>query len=241
MQYAIISEAGSREKNEDYAGGVMRENSEEGCFVLCDGLGGHGQGEVASRLIVGEILSRYEKKDCEAEFLERAMVESHASLLQLQKEKHAQSEMKTTAVVLLVKEKEIRWCHVGDSRLYFFEKGKLKQRTLDHSVPQMLVTAGEIKEKAIRHHPDRNRLLRVMGMEWDNPKYTLSEPVAKGEKQAFLLCSDGFWELIEEKQMAKCLKKAKSPEEWLLSMKGIVLKNGKNSDMDNFTAVAVMI
>lgn len=241
MQYAIMSEAGSREENEDYADGIMQENTEEGCFVLCDGLGGHGQGEVASHLIVGEILTRYKKSGCETEFLERAMMESHASLLQLQKEKHAQSEMKTTVVVLLVNETEIRWCHVGDSRLYFFEKGKLKQRTLDHSVPQMLVTAGEIREKEIRHHPDRNRLLRVMGMEWDSPKYTLSEPVARGTKQAFLLCSDGFWELIEEKQMEKCLRKARNPEEWLLSMEEIVLKNGESSDMDNFTAVAVMI
>ena len=148
--------------------------------------------------------------------------------------------MKTTAVVLCIDEM-IRWCHVGDSRLYYFKKKKLIQRTLDHSVPQMLVYAGEIKEKEIRNHPDRNRLLRVMGMEWTSNSYTLSDPVEKTGEQAFLLCSDGFWELIVEKEMQKCLKKAKTPEEWLELMKQIILKNGSNRDMDNFSAVAVWL
>ena len=65
----------------------------------------------------------------------------------------------------------------------------------------MLVAAGEIDEKEIRHHPDRNRLVRVMGMEWDEPKYQVSEPMPEEPGQAFLLCSDGFWENIEEEQI----------------------------------------
>ena len=95
----------------------------------------------------------------------------------------------------------MQWGHVGDSRLYYFKNGRIVKRTLDHSVPQMLVAAGEIDEKEIRHHPDRNRLVRVMGMEWDEPKYQVSEPMPEEPGQAFLLCSDGFWENIEEEQI----------------------------------------
>ena len=149
--------------------------------------------------------------------------------------------MKTTAVVLQIRENDIQWAHVGDSRLYVFHKNKYKDRTRDHSVPQMLVNAGEIKEKDIRNHPDRNRLLRVMGIEWDKPKYVLSDSIEKKDGLAFLLCSDGFWELIEEKQMEKCLKKSKSAKQWLESMKEIVLKQGIGTDMDNFTAITVLV
>lgn len=241
MQSAMISEQGNREINEDFVGKIEDTVHGTGCFVLCDGLGGHGHGEVASRLVVESICGTYSAGGQREDFLQSAVCEGQNKLLALQKEWHEQSEMKTTVVLLKVGEREMQWCHVGDSRLYYFEKNKLRQRTLDHSVPQMLVSAGEIKEKEIRHHPDRNRLLRVMGMEWDSPKYALSEPVPKADRQAFLLCSDGFWELIDEKAMQKCLKKAKTPEEWLALMRGIVLKNGKNTDMDNFSAIAVFV
>ena len=79
-------------------------------------------------------------------------------------------------------------------------------RTIDHSIPQMLALAGEIKEKEIRRHPDRNKLLRVVGTDWENPQYEISEDVEKTGGEAFLLCSDGFWENITEKEMVKCLK-----------------------------------
>ncbi len=103
----------------------------------------------------------------------------------------------------------------------------------------MLVAAGEIDEKEIRHHPDRNRLVRVMGMEWDEPKYQVSEPMPEEPGQAFLLCSDGFWENIEEEQMEACLQKSANPHEWLERMEKIVVKNGRGTNMDNYSAIVV--
>ena len=60
-------------------------------------------------------------------------------------------------------------------------------------------------------------------------------------RQAFLLCSDGFWELIEEKKMEATLKHAFDPDGWLASMREIVCKNGRGTNMDNYSAVAVWI
>ena len=114
-------------------------------------------------------------------------------------------------------------------------------RTLDHSIPQMLVMSGEITESEIRNHPDRNILLRVMGAEWDGPAYELLKPVPLRKCQAMLLCSDGFWELIDEACMCDCLKKSNSVEEWMAYMSEIVKINGKDKDMDNYTAVAVWV
>lgn len=239
MQYAMLSEQGNRPINEDYVGYNVNSDKVAGCFVLCDGLGGHGHGEVASKLVTETILARYCNGGSETEFISNAMKEGQEKLLTLQKEQHAKSEMKTTVVVLKISEREIQWSHIGDSRLYYFEKGKLIQRTKDHSVPQMLVAAGEIKEKEIRHHPDRNRLLRVVGTEWSGHQTIEITTIEKKCRQAFLLCSDGFWELIEEKYMQKYLKKAKTPEAWLELMSKMVLKNGQGKEMDNYSAIAV--
>ena len=115
----------------------------------------------------------------------------------------------------------------------------MKFRTLDHSVPQMLVKSGEIKESEIRNHPDRNRLLRALGLETDRQLYELQEPYPLRKCQAFLLCSDGFWELIEEEKMCSFLKKAESADEWLRLMNEEVQKNGAGKNMDNNSAIAV--
>ena len=152
--------------------------------------------------------------------------------------------MKTTLVVLWVGNRQIRWGHIGDSRLYRFQRGIFGTkifRTFDHSVPQMLVAAGTIKEKEIRHHEDRNRLLRVMGIEWDSPRYELGsiKPARKG--QAFLLCSDGWWEWIEEEGMKKTLQEASCVGDWMESMEKEVRNHGKGSEMDNFSAIGVWI
>ena len=103
----------------------------------------------------------------------------------------------------------------------------------------MLVLSKEIKESQIRNHPDRNILLRVLGIEWDDPMYELLVPISLKKCQAFLLCSDGFWELIEEKEMCELLKKSSSVEEWLFSMVEVVKKNGVGRNMDNYSAIAI--
>ena len=71
--------------------------------------------------------------------------------------------------------------------------------------------------------------------------YELSAPIPLKKCQAFLLCSDGFWELIEEKAMCESLKRAASVEAWLKEMAETVRKNGESRNMDNFSAIAVWL
>lgn len=237
--YDLLSNAGGRENNEDSVG--MYQNEQEYCFVLADGLGGHGKGEVASRLAVETCVNVFAREGAGEEVLSQSFDQAQQAILKGQKEDYHAQDMKTTLVLLHVGEEGIWWGHIGDSRLYYFKNKKLAERTLDHSVPQMLVAAGQIKEKQIRNHPDRNRLLRVLGIDWDAPKYQIGEMTAREGSQAFLLCSDGFWELIDEKKMQHCLKKAKTPGQWLMLMEEIVNKNGQGKNMDNYSAVAVWL
>lgn len=236
MQYHLFTDQGKRNNNEDYIG--MTERDGNVLFVLADGLGGHGKGEVASKLVVEQTIEYYRSGD-KPPSLAECIVHSQKELLDLQEREDARDGMKTTIVVLEMSQDQARWAHVGDSRLYVFRRGKLQLRTYDHSVPQMLVATGEIKEKDIRHHVDRNRLLRVMGIPWKKPMYTVSEDYTVKPKTAFLLCTDGFWEWMEEKEMEKLLKKADTPEQWIDAMVKEIWKKGEGHSMDNLSAIAV--
>ena len=239
VKFSMLSDMGSRSNNEDNIG--MYQDGDSYCFILADGLGGHGKGEVASQLAVDAVIEQFTKGGRQEGFLDVVFAKAQEKIMARQEEDRACMDMKTTLVVMDVEENRIQWGHIGDSRLYFLQNGKIRVRTLDHSVPQMLVAVGEIKEKEIRHHPDRNRLLRVLGVEVEELKHQVSEPINREGRQAFLLCSDGFWELIEEKKMEATYKKASTPEEWLQEMQKIVMKNGKNTNMDNYSAIAVWI
>lgn len=238
LDFMIFTDQGDRDKNED----SVRQAEKNGvrCFVLCDGLGGHGKGELASQYVANFVRAYFLQCESVDEFFSDVLDKAQAGLMEEQRKLGAQFEMKTTATLLLIYGNKYRYAHVGDSRIYHFRKNKVLTRTLDHSVPQMLALAGEIKEKQIRSHPDRNRLLRVMGIDWDSPRYETCDEGELKDGDAFLLCSDGFWEPITEKEMCKALKTAPNAEAWVDKMKDIVLKNGAGTNMDNFSAAAVI-
>ena len=232
--FAEYTNKGDREINEDSIGHIA--NGDNGFFVLADGLGGHGGGEIASQLVVNKAKEYYKKNPDD---ISGCFVESQNALVSEQRAKNAFDELKTTMVCLSIHDGKALWGHVGDSRLYHFVSGKICGRTFDHSVPQMLAKIGEIREKDIRGHVDRNRLIRVLGMEWNEPKYELSNEIVLCGNDTFLLCSDGFWELITESEMEKALKRAVSPDQWIEMMSTKILKNGTGRNMDNFSAIAV--
>jgi serine/threonine protein phosphatase PrpC len=241
LTYEMLSERGGREINEDAAACLRRED--EYCFVVADGLGGHGQGDAAAQKVTEVFEQALAAPAAEDEdggaFLAATLDRAQQEILDMQAREKSSLGMKTTAVALSIRDGRCRWIHVGDSRLYVFAGGRVLTRTLDHSVPQMLVLAGEIKEKQIRRHPDRNRLLRALGVEWETPPYVLAEEKKLADCQAFLLCTDGFWEWIKEKKMCALLKKSATAGEWLEAMRRAVLKAGAKHDMDNYTAIAV--
>ena len=240
ITYAKLTGIGGRETNEDST--TIAPQGDSCCFVVADGLGGHGRGEVASQTVTAVFESEFARNEQNAdEFLRHAFTAAQNAVMDLQRAEHARFEMKTTAVALVIVGEKCAWGHIGDSRLYMFKKNKVKVRTLDHSVPQMLALSGEISEKKIRKHPDRNKLLRVIGIEWDSPRFEVSNELALSDCQAFLLCSDGFWELVDEKRMCSFLKKAQDADDWLRMMNAEVEKNGAGTDMDNYTAITVIL
>ena len=206
MEYKAYTDKGTRDHNEDDCG--ISSYGDAHCLVVADGLGGHGGGDVASKCAVDAVCTLFMERGFSDHFFADAFSGAQNAILEQQALTQRFSTMKTTLVVLVVDNGWIHWAHIGDSRLYIFRGKRLLRRTLDHSVPQMLAQAGEIREADIRHHPDRNRLMRVMGVR------------------------------IEEDDMLRTLKESATPQQWLSQMNRIILENGRGQEMDNYTAIA---
>ncbi len=245
MDWAKLTHPGTRPVNEDSLG----DEQSQGLwgFVVADGLGGHGKGEIASALAVEAFQKVIRSPKATLEQTLRAGFETaQEDILAEQLRTNSTAQMKTTATALLLTPDTVLWGHIGDTRLYafsngFFSKGRIKCRTLDHSVPQMLVLAGDIRESDIRNHPDRNQLLRVLGVSGESPRFQLSKVRRAKKFQAFLLCTDGFWELILEDEMERCLAAANSAQQWLEAMAEIIHRRGEGSQMDNLSAIGVIL
>lgn len=242
IEYASISEIGEKEHNEDSVRVFINQPLSTYGFVLADGLGGHGNGDIASNFVVDCVGAAIENTDAfDGVFIDECFDTAQEMLME-EKVAKGLNSIKTTMVLLLITDKIARWGHIGDSRLYHFRDYKQRSRTVDHSVPQMLAIKGQIKEREIRHHPDRNMLLRAMGADWDAPQYEISQRgkhIVAGD--SFLLCSDGFWEWIEEKTIIKILKKDLAAFDALQEMVAEVKANGAGKGMDNYSAILVNI
>ncbi len=241
ITYAHIIKQGEREINEDCIGTTHKDESI--LFTLADGLGGHGMGDKASKTAVTVSLATYDSNQlAPKKILEECFKNSQNEILKIQEDLEEKDGIKTTLVNLLIEKDVAYWGHIGDSRLYVFRKGKLFCRTADHSVPQMLFMVGDIKEKEIRSHIDRNKLLRVLGIKWDKPKYDIyDKPILIKKGDTFLLCSDGFWEWIDEKMMTKLLRQSSTVHQWLNLMEQSIIHAGKDNNMDNYSAIAVFV
>jgi PPM family protein phosphatase len=233
-----ITRVGGRQNNEDACGDLWLGNA--GCWVVADGLGGHRGGETASSLAVQAVLASFQANpEFSTAALRQHLEAAQQAILKAQKEQPNLAGMRTTIVVLITDSLHALWAHVGDSRLYCLDAGRIAFRTKDHSVVQAMVSAGELSPREIRHHEDRNRLLRCLGnSNGDLRPEFLPQGRTLYRGTTFLLCTDGFWENISEAEMEVDLAKADSPRDWLAKMETRLLER-TTEDSDNYTAMAV--
>lgn len=238
LSYAQICRAGGRPSNQDSS--ACRQEGGAAVWVVADGLGGHRGGEVASRLAVDAVISHWQPAaPLSGQAVKALVLVAQEAILARQQEEPWLASMRTTLVLLLGNADRLIWGHVGDSRLYHIRETAILHQTLDHSVPQALVTAGEILPQQIRGHEDRNMLLRAVGNPEGVRPTVLPGTVDLAAGDALLLCTDGFWEHVTENEMVVDLAKSATPREWLEKME-IRLLSRCGPNHDNYTAVAVM-
>lgn len=225
---------GGRDHNEDSLRFFVEE--QRGVFVLADGLGGHRSGEVASGIAAQEICDRCREAAPDAAKLEALFQAANAEIIK-QQAAPGQEGMKTTAVALSISEGHGVWSHAGDSRLYRFSGGEVTQLTRDHSVTYRKYLGGEISYMDICHDDDRSSLLRVLGKPSCVPESGQGD-ILPGD--AFLLCSDGFWEFVYNEEMLADWLKAETPEQWAELM---LLRHIRRTPpgTDNFSLITVFV
>jgi serine/threonine protein phosphatase PrpC len=239
LEISVLSKAGGRPTNEDACGYWAHEGV---CFcVVCDGAGGQGGGDVASKLAVGATLSWFQATpECSAAAVASALAAANDAVMREQHSEARLATMRATAVVLAVDATAHHavWAHLGDSRLYCFRDGRVIAQTKDHSVVQNMVDAGYLEASDLRTAQERSCLFAALGQEenFEPSPGPNGFKVAAGD--AFLLCTDGFWEYIDEQEMAGALEDTSSGEAWLRRMERIVLGRG-DEGRDNYSALAV--
>lgn len=235
---AAICEAGGRETNQDRW--AHQSSGSAYCWVVADGLGGMGGGEIAAEAATKALASGFvANPECSRSALQTHLESANQAILGAQQTHPLRGAMRTTVAALLAAGKTAVWAHSGDSRLYYLHEGAIVHQTLDHSVPQALVSGGELPAAAIRFHPDRNRLLKSLGTPQVAATFgEAASGIAAGD--AFLLASDGFWEFVTETEMEVEFAKATGPGEWL---QGLLrrFRTRASGDHDNYTAVAVFV
>lgn len=235
-----VTDKGGRTKNEDSVC-AHYQHGKSGCWIVADGLGGHAAGEVASAIATEAIAAKFcRSPGLDVNSIRQCFGYALDKILNRQEDEPKLRSMRTTAVGLFTDCKRITWAHVGDSRLYFFHDGQLSYQTMDHSVSQACVRSGEITAGQIRFHEDRCRLLKVLGTDANLKVEICESPMVPEKGDAFLLCTDGFWEYVLEDEMEEDLQQAKSPETWINRMNRRLLDRVEK-DNDNYSAIAVFV
>jgi len=236
IQIDTYTAPGNRRENEDSF--WAEQSAPDLAFAaVADGLGGHGGGKAASQIAV-QVLSacRAASRLPTREEITRQLNQANQEILA---RRDGPNHMKTTAVFLAIQDRQAVWAHIGDSRLYHFANGELDHFTQDHSMCQLAVKLGEITRDQIPNHPDRSRLLRVLGETEISPELHGPLELRPGQ-HAFLLCTDGLWERLAELEIGVDLLKSSTPGQWLDCLRRRAEKR-KWTDVDNNTAVAVFL
>lgn len=236
-QSATLSHQGGRTVNQDCCRSLESESAS--CWSVADGLGGHAGAETASHLAVETVLAKFtEKTATDSAALKSYIVAAQAAILEKQQTESELASMHTTLAVLLSDGQLAVWAHIGDTRIYHLRDGQVTMRTKDHSLCQALVEAGELDADDIPFHRDRSRLLHSLGQPGPLPSSVRGEPYELQSGDAFLLCTDGFWEYISDTEMEVDFAKSAGPDAWLAAMWRRLLSKAEEGH-DNYSATAV--
>lgn len=204
MEARFFTDVGQfREQNED-AGGIYINQTGQELLVICDGMGGHAAGEVASQFVNNALKDRFEQEnyveyDRAEDWLNANLADINRQLYNESMDNEAYRGMGTTCVCVLIYEKDIVVANIGDSRAYLINNREMLQLTNDHTFVNHLVTIGEITKEDAYTHPQRNIITKVMGTDkrvkpdifYYNTKYY----------DYLLLNSDGLTDYLREAEV----------------------------------------
>lgn len=227
-----------RQTNEDWLDSFECENGL--VAVVCDGMGGHVGGQVASHTAVDAIrdflLSHYFDNPKDA--IIAACNAANQAILQKTMERPELSGMGSTCVMLIVRNGKVYIGSVGDSRVYLIRSKKIHQLTKDQSYVQMLVDLGEISKEQAEHHPRKNEITNALGLPSMQPATVLDTPINPEAGDCFLLCSDGLSGMVSDEEIARVVS-SQSTMSQKMRVDSLIERARKHGGLDNITCQIV--
>jgi serine/threonine protein phosphatase PrpC len=210
LAWALRSEPGEvRPHNEDFAGVFAPTIPDDAwdrgpLFIVCDGLGGHAAGEVASRTAVDAALTSWTTgaPGTPHQALRAATRAANVAVFDAALARNRRG-MATTFTALTLAGREAVIGHVGDSRCYLIRAGTTTQLTNDHSRVGEMLRSGLITAEQAANHPARSMISRCVGSEPSVQVDIIRHPTQAGD--TFILCSDGLWDVVGRREMTEAV------------------------------------
>ena len=226
-QFSMASDIGGRREQQDCLDRLSLNGSDSHLVIVADGMGGHRDGALAARTVI-ETARRRLSKDKPSDpraFLKSLCLESHQAIRELDVKDDRSPG--STCILLYVNGPEAYWAHVGDSRLYHFRNGELLNRTQDHSVAQLMVEQGRLKEGEVAGSTLQNQLyMRLGGDKTPQPGFGASVIEAD---DTLMLCSDGFWAYVTPEEAASILEGLSPDEDGAARLVALAKERGGSS------------
>ncbi|HPH94819.1 MAG TPA: protein phosphatase 2C domain-containing protein [Anaerolineaceae bacterium] len=211
-----------------------------GLFLVCDGMGGHAAGEIASGSLVQFIrvkaLAGLSEKlpDDPNKWLKSLVESANQALVDIRQK--TGSDLGSTLVAALLDGLNLHIAHVGDSRCYKISAGAITCLTQDHSLVQELVNRGQISAEEARNHPQKNVILHTMGDPHHFSVDLSNHVLAQGDR--ILLCSDGLSGMLEDEDILYHVIHSPSPQ---AACDALINAANVAGGHDNITAVLIEI
>ena len=237
-----------RDHNEDY----FIITPEISLSIVCDGMGGHAAGEVASEMTaisitqyllqnkkdIDEFISHQNSKNAGqiTTLIHDAIIQASAEVWDVSVNDEEKRGMGTTLVLVLVVDNQAFVAHVGDSRVYLNRENKVEQVTEDHSFVNEMIRQGLMTEEQAINSPHANVITRAIGQQQFVKADVMQMELMDGDQ--FLLCSDGLSEYMHCSEFEKEFSNSKDPH---VNLKNFIDYANKEGGKDNITAVIVNV
>lgn len=219
--------------------GLVRSHNEDSflvqapVFAVCDGMGGHAAGEVASSIAV-QTIAENAPLHADDVLLGAAVEAANTKVIEGARTGKGKPGMGCTASCVLIENNKVAIAHVGDSRIYLLHAGALVRLTHDHSYVEELVDAGEITADEARVHPSRSIITRALGNDPDMYADHFTLEVTAGDR--IIVCSDGLSSMVEDSEIEDIAVSSVDPQTAADNLVSAALEAGGH---DNVTVVVV--